>query len=290
MSLQLEYINGINPPLPIDDGEVSFKFSYVDHSNNAEICTVIDRDGSKFRSVAKFKIKDDRISILRKIKDINDVDDKINSFFEDQFSILAKGHQRLLNLILQELQIEEAHYLSSGSSRWSLDGNVWLPKHSKLSLRRERLIPLNKLNESWRLHLQNLLDSSEEPFLASIHLREAQRNLDDRFSWVQAAIAAELAVKEALVRLEPRLEPLLNEVPSPPLSKLYGSLLKTYGGEKSPYVSKLQKGAEIRNHLVHRILDRNFGNQETADYLSIVDQALRHLIILCRNRPARERS
>jgi hypothetical protein len=59
------------------------------------------------------------------------------------------------------------------------------------------------------------------------------------------------ALESQLCNQSPSGLSLLFEVPSPPLNKLYGSVLGSVAGEKSPYVKLLQKGAEMRNRLVH---------------------------------------
>ena len=77
----------------------------------------------------------------------------------------------------------------------------------------------------------------------------------------------------------------LLELPSPPLRKLYGTILEEIVGERSPYVSDLHKGAEIRNNLVHRpgtMVD----SQDAVNYMGMVRHAIRHLIRLCRDRGA----
>lgn len=84
------------------------------------------------------------------------------------------------------------------------------------------------------------------------------------------------------MRLEPRFEVLLMELPSPPLHKLYGSVLEHVAGEGSPFVKELQRGAETRNRLVHRPDSPPPDPQETVNYVNAVDQALLHLHHLLR--------
>lgn len=143
---------------------------------------------------------------------------------------------------------------------------------------------LLKLDSEWCEHIQTLLNLHEEPLIAIEHMHEAQRYRGDRFSWIEASIAAELAIKEALVRLEPLVEVLLLEVPSPPIHKLYGPILKKIAGEKSPHVTALQRGAEKRNRLVHRPEAVHFGPQEVVDYVGTVERAIWHLLGLCRRK------
>jgi hypothetical protein len=146
-----------------------------------------------------------------------------------------------------------------------------------------RLRPRYSLDAEWKDHIQAIFDLHEEPLIAFEHLHEARRHRGTRFTWIEATIAAELAIKEALARLEPRLTPVLLEVPAPPLYKLYGVILENVAGEKSPYVGQLQKGAEMRNRLVHRPEAIRLDPQEVVDYVAVVDRAIWHLVGLCRH-------
>ena len=140
---------------------------------------------------------------------------------------------------------------------------------------------LHSLDTDWQTHIQLLLNMNERPFLAFEYLHEARRSTD-RSAWINGTIAAEMAIKEALTRIEPRLASLLFEVPSPPLNKLYGSVLESVAGEKSPYVKLLQKGAEMRNRLVHKPEEIVLDAQKVVNYVNMVEEAVWHLIRLCR--------
>ena len=73
---------------------------------------------------------------------------------------------------------------------------------------------------------------------------------------------------------------MLIEMPSPPFSKMYGPLLKNYLGEESPFRSKLVKGQERRNALVHRPGALLIDQQEANDYVAMVEEAIFHLLSL----------
>lgn len=119
-----------------------------------------------------------------------------------------------------------------------------------------------------------------EPLLAMRHLHRAIHEDTPHHKWIDATIAAELAVKEVLSRAKPDLEHLLLELPSPPLSKLYGKIMEQYLGEQSPYRKTLVKGAEVRNALIHRHDDKSVGRQEAVDYVREVERAVFHLLTL----------
>lgn len=128
--------------------------------------------------------------------------------------------------------------------------------------------------------LQEGLDKGYKPFLAMRHLYRAIQEESPRFKWIDATIAAELAVKECLARVKPELESLLVHLPSPPLSKLYGEVLLKYAGVKSPYVKKLNEGAQKRNQLVHQPQAVEISEAEAIEYVTMVMKAIHHLYTL----------
>jgi len=128
--------------------------------------------------------------------------------------------------------------------------------------------------------LQEGLDTGYKPFLAMRHLYRAIQEQNPRFKWIDATIAAELAVKEFLARGKPELESLLVHLPSPPLSKLYGEVMLQYVGVKSPYVKKLNEGAQKRNQLVHQPQVVDISEAEAIEYVSMVMKAIHHLYSL----------
>ena len=136
------------------------------------------------------------------------------------------------------------------------------------------------INSVWRGHIQSSFESNAAPLLAMRHLHRAKHELAPHHKWIDATIAAELAIKEVLSRHRPELTSFLLEVPSPPLSKLYGSLCEIYLGERSPYTKKLQTGQEIRNRLVHRPDELHIDQQQANDYVETVSSAIFHILSL----------
>jgi len=112
------------------------------------------------------------------------------------------------------------------------------------------------------------------------YLHRARRELEGNHKWIDATIAAELAIKEVLMMVEPKLATLLLELPSPPLRKLYGPSLKHYTQQNCPNRAKLVEGAEKRNELVHRPGQPTVGYREAADYVDNVEQAIYFLLTL----------
>jgi hypothetical protein len=199
---------------------------------------------------------------------------------------LTTVSRRVLRLLQQELEdptLLPTNELANSKFGWSQDGEIWLP----MAVRYSAAIyshSVGQLNERSRQIVQKRLTDGEEPLLAMQHLYETHKSDGLRFKWIEATIAAELAIKEMLIRMEPKLETLLIEVPSPPLHILYGKVLESVAGEKSPYVSQLQNGAKQRNELVHRPETEDLNHQEVFDYVAMVGEAIRHLLELHRRR------
>jgi len=85
-----------------------------------------------------------------------------------------------------------------------------------------------------------------------------------------------------LILIRPEIETLLLEVPSPPIHKMYGAVLKSFAGEESPMKAALQKGAEIRNKLIHRPTEPSVDGDDADLYVLQVEVAISHLMILLR--------
>ncbi len=117
----------------------------------------------------------------------------------------------------------------------------------------------------------------DEPLVAMTHLHRAIRETNPRHRWIDATIAAELAVKEVLIRKVPMLRSLLERLPSPPPPVLYGTVLEEYCGEKSPVLKQIEKGASIRNKLVHSPKEIEISEQDAENYVKDIEFALLHL-------------
>ncbi|MCA8045783.1 hypothetical protein [Burkholderia arboris] len=132
--------------------------------------------------------------------------------------------------------------------------------------------------EQWSAdQLQEGLDNGYHPLLGERHLYRAIQEVVPRFKWIDATIAAELAVKEALIRKRPELKLLLEKLPSPPLDKLYGDVLAEYLGEKSPYLKQIRIGVERRNRLVHQPLSEIISQRDASEYVKSIMSAIHHL-------------
>jgi hypothetical protein len=182
--------------------------------------------------------------------------------------LLDEASDKVLGLIKYHLNHQElSEELTRGSEiKWSVDRESWklLPQgvaSISLSIHRITLNP-EKINNIQKSHNANI-----SPLTAMRHLHRAQKEMQPHHKWIDATIAAELAVKEVLIRANPDLETVLLELPSPPLTKLYGILLEKYLGERSPFVSKIGRGVEVRNRLVHRPNEERIDLKEVFDYV-----------------------
>lgn len=190
----------------------------------------------------------------------------------------AKKVLHLIKYCFNQLRMEDS-LMSVKGNFWSKDGTNWNRLHGRLSVAVTAIgkISLNDDSCKW---LQEYIDSDYQPFLALRHLHRARNDSNPRYIWIEATIAAELAIKEFLIRQRPELETLLLEVPSPPIYKMYGAILEAYGGKTLPKkISKaLADGAKIRNRLLHRPHDEPVDHQKALDYVSAVAGAIQHLL------------
>lgn len=125
--------------------------------------------------------------------------------------------------------------------------------------------------------LQTGFDKGYLPLAGMRHLLRAIQEEEPRFKWIDATIALELCIKEALIRKRPEVETLLLEMPSPPLHKLYGSIMKETFGVKSPCLKAIGDGVTTRNKLVHRPTGVMISKAEAATYVQVAHQAIVHL-------------
>ncbi len=184
----------------------------------------------------------------------------------------------LIKYCFNQIDIED-ELMSCKEESWSKDGLKWTRLHRNLTLITWST-GMRSLDDDSAKWLQTYINSDYQPFLALRHLHRAQKESSPRYKWIDATIASELAIKEFLIRRKPELEPLLLEVPSPPLHKMYGAILKEYGAPplNRDLFKSLTRGAEIRNKLLHRPKDEKIDSQKANDYVSDVGQAIKHLL------------
>lgn len=192
-------------------------------------------------------------------------------------SMMTRTVLSIIKYCLNQCEIDE-ELMSSKGKYWSKDGNDW----KRISQRLQVVMwtsGIHPINEEGHNRVQNFLDSGYEPFLALRHLHRAQKESNPRHQWIEATIAAELAIKEFLIRYKPDLETLLIELPAPPLDKMYGQVLNHYAKPlPKSIVNELKNGARIRNKLLHRPSQEKIDGQKARNYVGAVAEAIRHLL------------
>jgi hypothetical protein len=184
----------------------------------------------------------------------------------------------LMKYSFGQVKLDEELFLPNGVF-WSKDKSKWNPILQARTLTLDVQIEC-PLDTSTSQIIQYYLQNNFTPFYALRHLHKAKREKNARYKWIDATIAAELAIKEFLIRLKPELAILLLEMPSPPLHKLYGSVLESFTKERSPRLSELNKGAETRNKLLHRPNEMVVTDGDANKYVHDVETAIWHLLTL----------
>lgn len=209
---------------------------------------------------------------------------KLSPKIQNQISIMEEGiisaTKKTLNAMKFFFNWEDfsESLFSIRDTYWSKDQIEWnlVPVVIKAVVQIKNYM---NLTENTSKYIQGYLDGQGwEPLLALRHLQKAKIESNPRYKWIDATIAAELAIKEFYIRLAPQLETLLLEVPSPPLTKLYGSVMESLVKVKSPKLKEISKGVEIRNKLVHKPDQINIDVNEANKYVEDIEQAIFHLL------------
>lgn len=158
--------------------------------------------------------------------------------------------KRVISLIKYTFHIFDLdeRLVAGKDSEWSTDKSNWqlLPQFPYISFDSH----INySLNDETSNTIQEYLDNNFEPFLALKYIHKAKNENIPQHKWIDATIAAELAIKEFLIRLKPDIETLILEVPSPPLSKLYGTILESLRYPKSPKLKEIKNGIEKKKQI-----------------------------------------
>ncbi|NIO37905.1 hypothetical protein GTO27_09410 [Candidatus Bathyarchaeota archaeon] len=257
-----------------------FRFEVPIEDAPAVLVVLIPSDNT-VESFAKFDVPKEMLEVLQSDPSEKDLSEKFQTELSKMKAPLKQATRRVLNLVkycFNQVELDEALF-SIKDTYWSVDETEWkrLPMDGRITGAVRGFV---YLNENTAKAIQQYLKSSFEPFLALEYLHRAKRESNPRHKWIDATIAAELAIKEFLIRKQSDIKTLLLEVPSPPLRKMYGSVLESYVNECSPKLKELAKGAEVRNRLIHRPEDKLIDAQESNVYVQDVEIAIYHLLTL----------
>jgi len=203
------------------------------------------------------------------------VQQEVKSILKDLHTA-TKNVLEIIKYFLRHSDISEALF-SVKEEQWSVDNVVFNCLPTELSVSFD-VISIQPLRNDTIASIQRTLTNGVKPLMAMRYLHRAKHENIPHYKWIDATIAAELAVKEVLIRANPSIETVLMEVPSPPLTKLYGIVLEKYLGEKSPYLKQIKKGGEVRNRLVHKPLLEKIGRQEAIGYVRCIEATIFHLL------------
>jgi len=239
-------------------------------------------DEKSVESFHQFDVSKKMWGILQTdICDAKDFHEELQTELSEMTTNISQAARKVLSVIkyfFNQKDINE-ELLGTSGAFWSRDKVKW--KRVPMSL--YGILSIHNpiyLNENTAKSIQKYLESGHELFFSLRHLHKAKKENNPRYKWIDATIAAELAIKEFLIRLKPDIETLLLEVPSPPLHKLYGSVLESFTNQRSPKLKELQKGAEIRNKLVHKPTGKDIDYGKANKYVQDVEIAIYHLLTL----------
>lgn len=228
-------------------------------------------------SVADF-FKPNILQILR-TSDYDKLNDGEKTELHNITRPIREAVRQFAGLLKQELHRYDINDELIGNPyyEWSLSDNQWYPVPRALRVD-IGLSSLGNLDERVAKHLQELLSEDEEALVATSYLHQARNSMNRRYQWIYATMAAELAVKEIIVRIEPKFEVILATLPSPPLNKLYGDVLESVAGVRSTSLTTLQNGARKRNKLVHNPKSATPTFNEVNEYIDFIESRIKWLL------------
>lgn len=243
----------------VSKGGQSIKIKLLKDGKSIEAESVIDG------------IQTDIVRIL-KVNDYDDLKDEEKEKLHELTNPMRDAVRQLVGLLKQQLN----RYMISddliGNLRfeWSLVDNKWHPIPRGLKIFGD-VSSFGNLNDRNAETIQRLLSENEDALISIGFLHEAINSPNRRYKWIYATIAAELAIKEIIARIEPKLQVILTTLPSPPVNRLYGAVLESVAGVKSEGLGELQRGAEIRNQLLHSPEGKVPSLDEVHEYIHFIE-------------------
>ncbi len=252
----------------------------ITYQNNLiEFCEASGEvESGKITAIKEQDITDDEFAYVMDTEDILPRNEQFESYQANQY--------RAVRTILSYVQVFDGVFeLDSdlqmrSKYEWSEDRSTWLPIPDKRVTTWRGADLRQTLAETFLAEIEQLVNDGIPVFLAFNHLYKAYDETNPRFKWINGTIAAEHAFKEFLSLFDRRAESLMLNIPSPPIEKLYKTVLEAYTGQASSMYKQLQRGATKRNELVHRPASPTPDLKETNIYLHQVEVAIFELYTL----------
>lgn len=210
----------------------------------------------------------------------------LRSYFQDQQSTFRSEADRVFELARWVTNAPGPHRpFSKSTFEFSLNGKIWHmvprnPPGAPMDLRVNPGLHLSTIN--WPVLSEMAMAGQSEPVGHSL-IREALslRASTPRAAVVIGAAAAETAVKEAIYTLAPSAAYLVDEVQSPPVTRLVKDYLPTLSSPSiraktlfpppKPIRRSLASVIEARNGVVHKRLQQQSFPDLLSDLLHIRD-------------------
>ena len=163
---------------------------------------------------------------------------------------------------------------SPNSYEWSEDEQNWKRLPAQQPPQPLALTIVTNLNLQNHDALRKLVASGHKPLTSSTFITLARQSKAPQVKWILAAVAAEIGIKEGLVKLNPALETELTARRTPRIEKLFGPYLEGVTGVASPFARAIQDGADVRNALVHSAHATMVDELQAERFLNTVEEAL----------------
>ncbi len=177
-------------------------FVFACHQDDLMDCQVtINSLGESIINKARVEVSNELLLELDQDKLITELPQELEVEINKKLRLLFLVSRRVVRLIHQETQdptLLPANELSTRpeGEKWSIDGVNWRQINGLRMHIAGHGHVVGKLTRELQTIVQELLDQGEEPLLALQHLYEAERSDGLRFKWIEATVAAELAIKK----------------------------------------------------------------------------------------------
>ncbi|PEM43972.1 zinc chelation protein SecC [Bacillus toyonensis] len=206
------------------------------------------------------------------------VADDVIMIIKDLWLSLSSAIDDLINWIHLVLFINHNDRITNAkTNKFSIDQETWKEGPSDLEAHISFSQPYN-LTQERKDYIQGQLNNERLPFIAFKYLIKAKNEDELEIKWINATIAAELAIKEFYMNYDEKFSLILLEMPSPPLYKMYGKILESITGKKCTKLKSIQKGVEVRNSLVHSPSAQELSTPQVNQYISDVETSIFELL------------